>query len=565
MKLFGILGKDMKVFFRDIRSFLLLFLTPICIVLLIGSAFLSTQPTNVPIVICGEQSDFYNSFVSLVRNAGVFVITEMHENCEESISAKIKNGEIRAGIITPENEFEDAIVVSVDNTKPVSVYIESYFNLITKDLTQKMWSNTYMSMVNELKNASEEIDGVYKDVETEEKRVGDISGKLTSLSGDIKNSKNRLQYVRDSKRNVVAVKNSLVSLRNSIEEIKSTAGSAKSSVTSASDTLDKIPVNENNTEFISVVKNDMTSLQNNMGYIEASASQVNERISSVENNLTSVENLLSGFNPDEISQKLDTMDSSIRYSIGELDMIKKAFTDLKSKLVLTKSYISELTGHEGDRYTNPIQSSVRRYFGEKRYIDFVFPGILIMILMLMSTFLSSISFIRQRNTGVLKRILLTPTGKTFFLIEKTAANLIISMIPIPFILAAGMLILNVEIALVNIPYILLICGMSSIVFTLLGLVIASFSKTETTAILASLIIVTPMIFLSGAFSPSEAFSGNVKDISAYLPITISSRLLEGFMFYSLPLENILKLLSYICIYVLLVFVFARITMIRGFR
>jgi ABC-type multidrug transport system permease subunit len=139
------------------------------------------------------------------------------------------------------------------------------------------------------------------------------------------------------------------------------------------------------------------------------------------------------------------------------------------------------------------------------------------------------------------------------------------MIPIPFILAAGIFVLNVEIALVNIPYILLICGMSSIVFTLLGLVIASFSKTETTAILASLIIVTPMIFLSGAFSPSEAFSGNVKDISAYLPITISSRLLEGFMFYSLPLENILKLLSYICIYVLLVFVFARITMIRGFR
>ncbi len=560
MKISKILKNDLKVFVRDIRSFILLFLTPICIVILIGSAFLSTEPRNVPIIVCGEENEFYGNFIGLVKTSEVFEIEEQHLNCEELISDQLSYGKVRAGVLTPANEFEDEVNVYIDNTKPISVYIESYFNFLMKDLSKKIYTNIFMKMVSDVKNASREINKTYDELTLGQNQIDVIISDINSLQSTVKENREKISDLKDARDKLNSAVISMGTDREKITEFHTVIDDIESDISALS-----LLIADNESNQSSEMQQRLNLIQNSIDDLRLMVDQENEHLSTTENYINLAKNSMNTVDFDTIENEFDDIDLSINLASSELRSLKEKLGELKDKLNAAKSYISSITEQDAERYLNPIESSIERYFGKKKYIDFVFPSILIMILMLMSTFLSSIAFIRQRNSGMMKRMAITPTGKNFFLLENTIKNIIISIIPLPFILIAGYLVLGVQITMSNILPIVLICGVSVIIFILLGLIIASFSKTETTAILSSLIIITPMIFLSGAFSPSEAFAGAIKGISAFLPMTISSRLLEGFMFYELPSAQMVTLFSYLFVYIIIAFLLVRIAMVKGFK
>jgi ABC-2 type transport system permease protein len=201
-------------------------------------------------------------------------------------------------------------------------------------------------------------------------------------------------------------------------------------------------------------------------------------------------------------------------------------------------------------YSDPVKSKVIGFFGEKSYINFIFPSILIMIVMWMATFLSSINFIRQKNRGILRRIYVSPMSTRTIAMEKITANTIISLIPLPFILFISFFILGIEMSLFNAIFVFLAASLSVIVFAIIGLIIGSFSRTETTAILGSLIIIIPLMFMSGALYPVEAFPATIKMFTEFLPINTGIRLVEGFLFYAFNWVDFMFLIYTMVFYVL---------------
>ncbi len=560
-KLIYLLTKDTGIFLRDIRSFMLLFLTPIFIVILVGVAFLSTQPSNVPIIICGEsRSGLYNDTAFVMKNSGVFDVREYEGNCDEVISQNIKNSMVRAGIIIPPEGLNMTVRILIDNTKPVSAYIQSYFNLITKDLSQKlinamigdMWSNT--------QNISGEIDKTHAELVSSAATLNSVAAELDTKKSEVEDAARRLSAVELAKVNVETSLLTLQGIKNSAVSISSNINSVDQRMQAVSSSVYSMNLSP---PLQAMIIDNITAAQNSLMLARSGVNDLEWNINRTKTNLEGSEKILDDADVGTLGPKLNGIATSLSQSSSSVRKIRDDINALADNLLAAKGLITDSMQKYKPEYSEPVNSEIAWYFGNKRYIDFVFPTILVMILMLMSTFLASTSFIRQRSTGLLKRISISPTGMNFLLLERMMLNAIISLIPLPFILAAGVLVLGIRINISNVVPIIFICAILSLVFVLLGLIIASFSKTESTAILASLIIVIPMMFLSGTFTPYEAFPPLLKQVAVSMPITISARLIEGLTFYELPLPMMGMLVAYLFVYIVVAAIVARLVMKRG--
>lgn len=557
-------AKDVTFFIRDIRSFILLFLTPIIIVILVGVAFISIQPSNVPIIICGQDSKLYRDTTLLIKGSGIFDVMDIqavnNAVCEEVISQNIKNSVARAGVIVPPEGLNMTIKIIVDNTKPVSTYIESYFNLITRDLSERLINAMILSLWSNVNNVSDEIESVHSELISYSTDMKSVANELKSMESDIADIRDRISLLESVKNNIEFSLSSTAGIRTQLSSISFTAISVNQKAQSISNQVSGMAIDP---AIKAMILDNISYIQGAMNSIDGMADSAEDGLDSAESALNDALATIEDIDIAHVKSRLSDIESSLSASSSSVMRMSNNLDRMAGDLVEAKRLIMEATGEYSPEYSEPVNSEIMRYFGKKRYIDFVFPTILVMILMMMSTFLSSTSFIRQRNTGLLKRVSITPTSMNFLLVEKTLFNAFISLIPLPFILAAGVLILGVEINVFNVMPIIAICGILSLVFVLLGLIIASFSRVESTAILASLIIVIPMMFLSGAFTPYEAFPPILQQIATSMPITISARLIEGFTFYQLPMEYIGTLFAYLLAYIIAAGIVARILMRRS--
>ena len=477
--------KDIHSFFRDFRSFLLLFLTPIFITILVGSLFMSSGAEDIPIIVCTEKtSSLYNNTLSLIRGSDVFVIHEAQGDCENYIKSSISRGVVRAGIIVPEIEIGSVIDIYVDNTKPIGTYLQSYFNLVSRDISTRLINQFISDAVSNMESGEYQINQISATID-------DFDAQLMSLEADINSVENLVSQQRSRAQNIITLSGDIQSRIDSVR---------------------------------AAVSNTVAIAQEN-GYndIANGLSSVGVQLDQMQSDNYAL-NTEAGQMRTELSLNFDSMK-------GIVASLRSSLADLKASTNLAKTLLLDIKG-EIPEYSDPVRSRVIGYFGEKSYINFIFPSILIMIVMWMATFLSSINFIRQKSRGILQRLYVSPMSTRAVAFEKIVSNTLISLIPLPFILAISFFILGIELNPVNAVFVFLAASLSVVVFAIIGLIIGTFSKTESTAILGSLIIIIPLMFMSGAFYPVEAFPDVIKLFAEFLPINAGIRLVEGFLFYS---------------------------------
>jgi len=67
----------------------------------------------------------------------------------------------------------------------------------------------------------------------------------------------------------------------------------------------------------------------------------------------------------------------------------------------------------------------------------------------------------------------------------------------------------------------------ALAFISIGMIISLFAKNQSTAILSSLLLIVPMLFLSGIILPVEFMEPFMRLISSFLPLTLANNLLIG--------------------------------------
>jgi ABC-2 type transport system permease protein len=151
------------------------------------------------------------------------------------------------------------------------------------------------------------------------------------------------------------------------------------------------------------------------------------------------------------------------------------------------------------------------------FIDYVMPGIVGLILQLLTVTLIASTITREREVGTLSQLLVTPLRDSEIVVGKVLPYLLISLLLIANTLAVGYLHFGVKFQQ---PLLLSIICFFFLLFSLgLGLLISAFSRTQTQAIQLSIFFLLPVMLLSGAFAPLSQLPRPVRLISELFPLT----------------------------------------------
>jgi len=160
------------------------------------------------------------------------------------------------------------------------------------------------------------------------------------------------------------------------------------------------------------------------------------------------------------------------------------------------------------------------------------PGLITVILMLISAMMTSISIAREKEMGTMEILLATPMHPAQVIIAKVIPYLLLAFINALIILTIGYLVFQVPVT-GSLVLLLLECILFIILALSLGILISTVTKTQQTALLISLMgLMLPTIILSGFIFPVENMPKPLQVISSIIParwfiIIIKAIMLKG--------------------------------------
>jgi ABC-type multidrug transport system permease subunit len=171
-----------------------------------------------------------------------------------------------------------------------------------------------------------------------------------------------------------------------------------------------------------------------------------------------------------------------------------------------------------------------------RYIDFVIPGLLGMNLMGTAMWGIGFSIVDARQKKLMKRMVASPMPRWQFLASYLFSRLVLLVIEVAFFLGFARLAFDV-------PFrgplweLALLCILSSLVFSALGLLVSSRAKTTEAVSGLMNLVMLPMWILSGIFFSASRFPAVIQPLVKALPLTAVNDALRGNMLQGLTLAQ----------------------------
>jgi len=157
------------------------------------------------------------------------------------------------------------------------------------------------------------------------------------------------------------------------------------------------------------------------------------------------------------------------------------------------------------------------YNGTLDYKTFMVPGILVLLVTMVTLFLSGMNIVREKEIGTLEQINVTPIKKHQFIIAKLFPFLILGIVLLTVGLIISKLLFQIPIVgsltllyLYTVIYILVILGM--------GLFISNFTDTQQQAMFIAWFFMVIFILMSGLFTPIESMPPWAQFLTEFNPI-----------------------------------------------
>ncbi|MCB1217575.1 ABC transporter permease [bacterium] len=170
-----------------------------------------------------------------------------------------------------------------------------------------------------------------------------------------------------------------------------------------------------------------------------------------------------------------------------------------------------------------------------RSANFFVPGLVGVILFLVTMLLTSFAIVREKELGTMEQLAVSPVSRGGLMLGKILPYLLLGMIQMNVVLFFAQYVFGVEIAgsLPLLEVLALVFVFSSLG---LGLIISTIARTQLQAMLMSFMILLPSILLSGFIFPRESMPLPIYLISALLPVTYFVEILRGVILRSAGME-----------------------------
>jgi ABC-2 type transport system permease protein len=165
-------------------------------------------------------------------------------------------------------------------------------------------------------------------------------------------------------------------------------------------------------------------------------------------------------------------------------------------------------------------------FGGQRMIDASIPGLTAVIICITGLMSTTMTMSTYREKGVLRRLRTTPVSPLVVLAAQVIVVFAMTTLGMLLLVAAGMLVYHVRFE-GNAFSVLAGFTLSSLSFFGLGFILAGTMPTVRSAWVVGMVLMYPMMFLSGAFFTVELLPTAIQRVSAFLPLTYVVNLLGG--------------------------------------
>jgi ABC-type multidrug transport system permease subunit len=170
-----------------------------------------------------------------------------------------------------------------------------------------------------------------------------------------------------------------------------------------------------------------------------------------------------------------------------------------------------------------------------RYIDFVVPGLLGMNLMGSAMWGLVFAIVEGRQKKLLKRLVASPMPRWQYLASFLLSRLGILVIEVGVFLGFARVAFGVPFR-GSLWQLCLLCLMTSLAFSALGLLVSSRAKTMEAASGLMNMVMLPMWILSGVFFSATRFPGVVQPFVRALPLTAAIDAMRGNMLQGTGLQ-----------------------------
>ncbi len=187
----------------------------------------------------------------------------------------------------------------------------------------------------------------------------------------------------------------------------------------------------------------------------------------------------------------------------------------------------------------PIQIRTRLLYNPNlESSHFFVPGLVGIILQLVTLFLTAFAIVRERELGTLEQLFVTPVSRAGLLLGKLAPYALLAF-------GETLIVMNVMVYLFDVPirgdiglllmlsFLFLLCALG------LGLFVSTVSKTQLQAFQFAFIIMLPSVLLSGFMFPRSQMPAPIYIATFAIPVTYYLEILRAIVLRSADLIDVL--------------------------
>ena len=170
-----------------------------------------------------------------------------------------------------------------------------------------------------------------------------------------------------------------------------------------------------------------------------------------------------------------------------------------------------------------------RYNPEQKAVFNFVPGVMTLILMLVSAMMTSITLAREKELGTMEVLLVSPLKPLQIVLGKTAPYLALSFINAVMVVILGIIVFGMP---MRGSFLLLgaECFLYMFVSLALGILISTKANSQMVALFASaLALMMPTVLLSGFIFPRESMPAFLQALGAVFPATWFNPIIKGVM------------------------------------
>ena len=170
------------------------------------------------------------------------------------------------------------------------------------------------------------------------------------------------------------------------------------------------------------------------------------------------------------------------------------------------------------------------------------PGLIGIILQLVTLFLTSFAVVRERELGTLEQLFVTPVGRSGLLLGKLLPYAIVGFVELLIVLMVMLYVFSVPIngsipLLLSLAMLFMVCSLG------LGLLVSTLAKTQLEAVQFAFVIMLPSVLLSGFVFPRAEMPLPIYVITFAIPVTYFIEILRGIVLRG---ADFVDLLPWVC-------------------